>query len=218
MTLQIIFNFPFESVSKLITIAQFTKQSRIIQHPMTREEKNLNQHSKLNIFPARYRPHIAKISPPESLTSQLFFRNFTISSINKPSNYKIARIYPSSRACGWRWCAEQEVEWRHCRWGIYLRRSNEKILSKVSRHRFDRGLLICIRIFFVRTFAKLLPIWTTVHPISNRNLQLPDSVTSLGYIEIYFVYRRYNLRGLIPCNDPACHEPETSSAFSFAAG
>lgn len=73
--------------------------------------------------------------------------------------------------------------------------------------------------FFVSHLRHATPYMDhRVHPISNRDLKLPDSVTSLGYIEIYFVYRRYNLRGLIPCNDPACHEPETSSAFSFAAG
>lgn len=110
-TLQITFNFPFERKHKLITIAQFTKQSRIIQHPITREEKkNLNQHSELTIFLAASATHYKNLSPRKG--DQLFFRNFTISSINKPSNYKIADIYiyPSSRACGWRWCAEQEVE------------------------------------------------------------------------------------------------------------
>lgn len=96
-TLQITFNFPFERKHKLITIAQFTKQSRIIQHPITREEKkNLNQHSELTIFLAVSATHYKNLSPRKG--DQFFFRNFTISSINKPSNYKIADIYIYIRA------------------------------------------------------------------------------------------------------------------------
>lgn len=94
-TLQIIFNFPFECKQINQTIA-----NNSTPYHQRRGKKSQST------FQTRHFPRIRKISLPSPRKGdQLFFRNFTISSINKPSNYKIAHIYtyPSSRACGWRW-------------------------------------------------------------------------------------------------------------------
>lgn len=163
-TLQITFNFPFERKHKLITIAQFTKQSRIIQHSVTREEKkNLNQHSELTIFLVVSATHYKNLSPRKG--DQLFFRNFTISSINKPSNYKIADIYIYTSELSSVWVA-------------LVRRTGSRVAAlqmrdlpaTIQRENPLEGVAAPFRSwlinlhthFFVRTFATLLPIWTTV--------------------------------------------------------
>lgn len=177
MTLQIIFNFPFESVSKLITIAQFTKQSRIIQHPMTREEKNLNQHSTNSTFSPHVIGHTSQKSLPprkshkSTLLSQLYdflhkqaFQLQNCAYISELSSVWVALVCRT----GSRVAALQMRD-------LPATIQRENPLEGVAAP-FRSWLINLHTHFFVRTFAKLLPIWTTVHPISNRDLRFCNLV------------------------------------------
>lgn len=162
-TLQITFNFPFERKHKLITIAQFTKQSRIIQHPITREEKKKSQSTfRTHHFPRSIGHALQKSLPQKgrsTLLSQLY--DFLHKQAFQLQN------------CGYIYISELSSVWV-----ALVRRTGSRVAAlqmrdlpaTIQRENPLEGVAAPFRSwlinlhthFFVRTFAMLLPIWTTV--------------------------------------------------------